>query len=201
MSLGKEKKSKEPVTEKREQVESLSPPRASAPSPVQEDENIIPKSFHDFINLKKAKRNYPVQLSKENESEAKRIAAELARALNDLFAFALRLYLTTKGVIQTSSSIDPLRYLKMLSRSCEINPSYFGKAPTHGNVTHEELIDIAIDGRNAVCHNDLSVIFINWEIYLKAWIEVTLLMKNNDAANKLKTALKAISGKNRRSKT
>lgn len=119
----------------------------------------------------------PTDLTREEYLKTVRLQTTMYRLLTETFGPALRdEYLTRKGIVRVDSEIDTQNLLFDLLE-------HWLNQPEHPDVlANVQKLETAKDGRNAVCHADLTLISTDWERFLTSWNEVSVLISDNSAA-------------------
>ena len=124
-------------------------------------------------------------LTDADEAKAIAIAILMFQCLTEYLAPALRDYVVANGMESyRNSSTDVYRYLKTIIKRCKNN----GKCLNFGGIKGPDLsqLETAMRGRNALCHVDLPAILADWDSFMHSWIEVTDMVNNPAAAEKIR---------------
>lgn len=161
------------------------------------DQTTKKKGFQQFIydklqKFKKSKKPKHQPLTAEEEAIAIGITNESFNVMTSFLAPTLREFLDSRGLIKRRSTIDCYLYLKTLIKAYKNNKNLF--TPNIG-ASQKQLLKDAMEGRNAICHGDLHDILTKWEVFLKAWIDVSILIGNSTAAGEIEKVLTHLQAK------
>lgn len=136
--------------------------------------------FKKFLDkFKKSKKPKYQHLSPEEEAIAITIAKVLFNALTSFLAPSLRKFLSAHGSVKNNSTIDGYLYLKTLIKTYKKNSYLF--VASGQTESQSQVLQKAMNARNAICHGDLHDILTEWEAFFVSWIQVCTLV--NDPVN------------------
>jgi hypothetical protein len=133
-----------------------------------------------------------IKLSKSRELKAKRVAKILFRYLM-MMSEDLATFLGSRGLLIRKNKIvkDSQGMLYAIKNRKDVSNLLNTNGKSKRAV--QRMISDAIKGRNAICHNNLPEVLRNWKIFLKSWIQVSLMIGSNKTANKIRRLLRFLS--------
>jgi|694.fasta_scaffold118639_1 hypothetical protein len=122
----------------------------------------------------------PTDLTKAEYLNEVKLQTKLFQCLSKILGPALRdENLARTGQVRLDSEIDCQNLLYDLYE-------HWLKQPQHPDMlANVQLLELAIRGRNKVCHAEFVTVATHWESYLKSWEDVCTLISNPTAAQNI----------------
>ncbi|XP_045035340.1 uncharacterized protein LOC116936537 [Daphnia magna] len=122
-----------------------------------------------------------------NENTAFGLSLILYSCLARYVGPSLRKFLIRDKQQTTSTSFDVYKNLKDTIEQQKIDQNYLAKGASKR--IDMELLRVAMEGRNTICHGKYSLVFSQWKTYLQSWVRLLKIINMKAAAEEMQEVL------------